>query len=60
MNKQQGFVLALLLGSGIVSLLTALPFVQYILAPVLVAYVFHLLNERLRPAVGTRLAPTVT
>lgn len=60
MNKQQGFLLALLLVSGVVSLLIALPFVQYILASVLVAYVLHPLNERLQPAVGTRLAPAVS
>lgn len=57
MNKEQGFLLLVLALSGMVSLLIVLPFLQYILAATLLAYVLTPLNERLRPTLGPRLAP---
>ena len=57
MNKEQGFLLLVLALSGFVSLLIVLPFVQYILAAALLAYVLAPLNERLRSTLGPRLAP---
>jgi len=59
MNKEQGFLLLVLGLSGFVSLLIVLPFVQYVLAAALLAYVLAPLNERLRPTLGARLAPAV-
>ena len=58
MNKEQGFLLLMLALSEMVSLLIVLPFFQYILAATLLAYALTLLNERLRPTLGPRLAPT--
>ncbi|MFC7059489.1 AI-2E family transporter [Halovenus salina] len=59
MNKQQGFLLVLLAISGAVSLVIVLPFVQYVLGAVIVAYVLYPVNERLVPVLGPRLAPFV-
>ncbi len=59
MNKEQGFLLVMVVLSGIVSLLIVLPFLQYILAAVLVAYVLYPIHNRLRPLVGSRLAPII-
>lgn len=59
MNKEQGFLLVVLLLSGIVSLLIVLPFLQYIIGAVLVAYVLYPINQRLEPMVGPRLSPLV-
>jgi predicted PurR-regulated permease PerM len=57
MNKEQGFLLVVLLLSGVVSLLIVLPFLQYIVGSVLIAYVLYPVNERLVPRLGPRLAP---
>jgi predicted PurR-regulated permease PerM len=57
MNKQQGFLLVVLVLSGVMSFLIVLPFFQYILVSVLVAYVLYPVNQRLIPHLGPRLAP---
>ncbi len=57
MNKEQGFLLAVLLVSAAVSLLIVLPFLQYVLAAVLAAYVLFPLHERVRPRLGRQVAP---
>ncbi len=57
MNKEQGFLVALLFFSGVVSLLVVLPFLQYVLLAVVVAYVLFPVQERLRPRLGRRWAP---
>ncbi len=57
MNKQQGFlvvVLALSLGA---SALLLMPFLQYVLGAIIVAYMLSPLNERLETRLGSRLAP---
>jgi predicted PurR-regulated permease PerM len=59
MNKEQGFLLVLLSLSGLVSLLLVLPFLQYVIGAVLLAYVLYPVNERLEPVFGPRLAPAV-
>jgi predicted PurR-regulated permease PerM len=59
MNKQQGFLLVVLLLSAVVSLLIVLPFIQYIFGAILVAYVLYPINDRLIPVFGPRLAPVV-
>lgn len=59
MNKEQGFLLLVLGASGVVSLLIVRPFVQYVLAAALLAYVLRPLNERLQPVVGRQAAPAV-
>jgi predicted PurR-regulated permease PerM len=59
MNKEQGFLLVLLVLSAVVSLLIVLPFLQYVIGAVLIAYVLYPINERLVPVFGPRLAPAV-
>ncbi len=54
-NLSKGYLLALVVAFGALSLLLVLPFVQYVLAAVLIAYVLHPLQERLEP----RTSPTV-
>jgi len=57
MNKQQGFLLVVLGLSAVVSLLLVLPFLQYVLAAIVVAYVLYPASRRLEPRVGPRIAP---
>jgi predicted PurR-regulated permease PerM len=59
MNKEQAFLLVLLLLSAVMSLLIVLPFLQYVLGSVIVAYVLYPVSERVRPVVGPRLAPVL-
>ncbi len=57
MNREQGFLLAVLFVSAVVSLLIVLPFLQYVLAAIVAAYVLFPLYERVRPRLGRRVAP---
>lgn len=57
MNKEQGFLLFVLFVSAVVSLLIVLPFLEYVLAAIVAAYVLRPLNEWVRPRVGRRVAP---
>lgn len=59
MDTDQRFLLALVLISGVVSLLIVLPFLQFVLGSILVAYVLYPINQRLEPYLGRRLAPLV-
>jgi len=59
MNKEQGFLLALLVVSIAVSVIILMPFLQYIIAGVIIAYVLYPVNKRLVPYLGERLAPLV-
>lgn len=59
MNKEQVFLLVMLLLSGLVSLLIVLPFLQYILASILISYILYPITERLTPVLGPRLAPVL-
>lgn len=56
-NREQGFLLAVLVVSAAVSLLIVLPLLQYVLAAVVTAYVLAPLHERVRPRLGRRVAP---
>jgi len=47
MNKQQGFLLFLILATAVVSLFIVLPFLQYVLAGIIFAYVLYPLRQRL-------------
>jgi predicted PurR-regulated permease PerM len=60
MNKQQGFLLSVLLVAMLVSFLIVLPFLEYILGGIIIAYVLFPVNERLVPYLGRRFAPAVT
>ena len=57
MDTDQRFLLALVMISGVVSLLIVLPFLQFVLGSILVAYVLYPVNQRLEPYLGRRLAP---
>lgn len=60
MNKQQGFLVSVLLVALVVSFLVVLPLLQYVLGAVIVAYVLFPVNERIGTHVGSRIAPVVT
>ncbi len=57
MNKEQGFLLLILFLSAAISLLIVLPFLQFILAAIIIAYILYPINERLRPILGQRITP---
>ncbi|WP_122090445.1 AI-2E family transporter [Halalkalicoccus subterraneus] len=57
MNKQRGFLLFSLALSGLVGLYVVLPFIEYVLASVLLAYALYPLHARLAPHIGPRLSP---
>jgi len=59
MDINQRFLFGLVVISGVVSVLIVLPFMQFVLGSVLIAYVLYPLNQRLEPYVGPRLAPLV-
>lgn len=57
MNREQGFLLSVLAVSGVVSLLVVLPFLQYVLAAIIAAYVLFPVYDRVRPRLGRLLGP---
>lgn len=59
MNKQQAFLLLLIAASAAVSLLILIPFLEYVLGAIILAYVLHPLHLRLKPVLGERLSPVV-
>lgn len=59
MNTQRAFILLLIALSGVATLLVVLPFLQYILAAIILGYVLHPLQPKLAPYVGERAAPVV-
>jgi len=56
-NREQGFLLAVLFVSAVVSLLIILPLLQYVLAAIVAAYILFPLYKRVRPRLGRRVAP---
>jgi predicted PurR-regulated permease PerM len=59
MDRETAFLLLVIAVAGLVTLFIALPFLQYILGAIIVAYVLHPLHVRLAPYVGRRLSPLV-
>lgn len=59
MNKEQGFFLLVLALSALFSLILILPFLQYILAAIILAYTLYPVNAKVEPYLGRRLAPIV-
>jgi len=57
MDIDQRFLFALVVISGVVSLLIVRPFLQFVVGSVLVAYVLYPVNRRLEPYLGARVAP---
>lgn len=56
MNRSQSFLLVLILVLAALTFLIVLPFVEYVLAAVLLAYVLHPLHRRLERSVGPILS----
>jgi predicted PurR-regulated permease PerM len=56
MNQRRAFLLLTIAVSSLLALLVFLPFVEYIIASVLIGYVLYPLKRRLRPYVGERTA----
>ncbi|MGK2230328.1 MAG: putative PurR-regulated permease PerM, partial [Methanobacteriota archaeon] len=52
MNQRRGFLLLIITVSSLLALLVLLPFVEYIIASVLLGYVLYPMKERLRPYLG--------
>lgn len=59
MNRHRAFLLFLIALSAAASLLIVLPFLQYVLAAIILAFLLHPLNVRLTPRLGRRLSPIV-
>ncbi|MFC4357497.1 AI-2E family transporter [Halobium salinum] len=59
LGRQRTFLLALLLVFGVLSALLVLPYLQYVLAALLLGYALHPLHRRLEPRVGSRVAAGV-
>lgn len=57
MNQQQAFILALVVASGLASLLIVLPFIEYVLAALIFAYVLYPPYRLVEPYLGRRFAP---
>lgn len=57
MNKQQGFLLVLIVVFGLLSLFIVLPLFEFVLLAIIVAYVLQPLNRRLEAHLGPRFAP---
>ena len=56
MNQRRGFFLLVMAVSSLLALLVFLPFVEYIIASVLLGYVLYPLKQRLKPYVGVHAA----
>ncbi len=59
MNRPRGFLLLLIALTSLVSVAIITPFLQYVLAAIIIAYVLYPVNVRLVPLVGDRVAPLV-
>ncbi|AHF98560.1 hypothetical protein HALLA_06585 [Halostagnicola larsenii XH-48] len=56
MNRRKGYLLALLLAFGYLSLLLLLPFAQYVLVSILIAYILSPLQRRLETVTSSTIA----
>jgi predicted PurR-regulated permease PerM len=59
MNQQRGFLLLAITLSGLLGLYILLPFLEYVLVAILLAYVLQPLYGRLVPRIGPRLSAIV-
>ncbi|MEF8779621.1 MAG: AI-2E family transporter [Haloferacaceae archaeon] len=57
MNTQRAFLLLLIGISGLATVLLVFPFLEYVLAGIILGYVLYPLQRRLAPRVGERAAP---
>lgn len=60
MNKEQAFLVLVLGLAAFLGLFIVLPFLEFVLLAVIIAYVLYPLNRHLEPRLGTRVAPGVT
>lgn len=56
MNRERGFLLFLIAVFGLLSILLVKPFLQYVLAAILLGYVLFPVQRRLKHRVGTRVS----
>jgi predicted PurR-regulated permease PerM len=54
MNRERGFLVFMIAVFGLLAALLVKPFLQYVLAAILLGYVLHPLQRRLGPRVGSR------
>lgn len=59
MNRSQSFLLVCIVLSAAASLYIVLPFLQYVLGAIILAYVFYPFNQRLVPYFGPMASPIV-
>ncbi|MES3517555.1 MAG: AI-2E family transporter [Natronomonas sp.] len=57
MNRHQAFLLFVIGLSGLLSLFVVLPFLEFVLASIIFAYVLHPVHLRIEPHLGHRLSP---
>lgn len=58
-NRQQAFLLVLIVATASVCLFVVLPFLQYVLAAVIFGYVLYPIHRRLEPHLGGTVSPVV-
>ena len=56
MNRQQGFLLSLLVVTAVASFLVLLPFLRWVLGALLLGYILRPVHARLEPQLGERIA----
>lgn len=56
MNRERGFLVFLIVVFGLLAALLVRPFLQYVLAAILLGYVLYPLQRRLTPHVGSRIS----
>ncbi|WP_266078258.1 AI-2E family transporter [Haladaptatus caseinilyticus] len=56
MNRERGFLLFLIVVFGLLALLLVKPFLQFVLAAILLSYVLYPLQRRLAPRIGPRVS----
>ena len=57
MNRSQSFLLVCIAISALAAFIVVLPFIEYVLSALVIAYVLYPLHLRLVPRVGERLSP---
>ena len=57
MNRSQSFLLVCIAISALAAFIVALPFIEYVLSALVIAYVLYPLHRRLIPHTGERISP---
>lgn len=59
MNRSQSFLLVCIAVSGLAALIVVLPFIEYVLSALVLAYVLYPVHSRLVPHVGPQISPLI-